>query len=128
MLHRGLRRFGPCVDGSGHANPQKLNMNGTHIRGLAVGSMLNERTAVRGPRALDDIAVSELPLSDFAEPAPLFVRLRNHDDAFLAVDRHRRIQCGRTASHILEKLPRGRTLHERRLGRLPFRLSPADRQ
>jgi hypothetical protein len=66
--------------------------------------------------------------SDFAEPMPLFIRLRNRDDAFLAVDRHRRIQYSRTASHIFEKLPRGRTLHERRLGQLPFRLSPADRQ
>jgi hypothetical protein len=30
----------------------------------------NERAAARGPRALHDIAVSELLLSDFAEPAP----------------------------------------------------------
>src|SRR5579864_59992 len=94
----------------------------------AVKSAPNERAAARGSLALDDIAVSELSLSDFAQPAPLFVRLRNRDDAFLAVNRHRRIQCGRTASQILEKLARGRTLHERRLGRLPFRLSPADRQ
>jgi hypothetical protein len=59
---------------------------------LAVRPIPNERAAVRAPRALDDIAVSELPLSGFAEPAPLFIRLRNRDDAFLAVDRHRRIQ------------------------------------
>jgi hypothetical protein len=77
---------------------------------LAVKSALNERAAAaRGSLALYDIAVSELPLSDFAQPVPLFIRLRNRDDAFLAVNRHRRIQCSGATSQILEKLPRGCT-------------------
>src|SRR3977135_4092638 len=50
--------------------------------------------------------------------AQSFARLRNRDHAFVAVDRHRRVQCGRAAAEVLQKLPCVRTLHESRLEQL----------
>ena len=41
-----------------------------------------------------------------------FIRRRDRDDAFLAVDRHGRVQCGRAAAEALKTLVRIRTLHQ----------------
>ena len=53
-----------------------------------------------------------------ADSPPSFTCLRDCDHPFLAVDRHRGVQCGRAGAEVLEKLARIRTPHEIRLEKL----------
>ena len=60
----------------------------------------------------------------FPSPSPAetevhsFTCRRNRDNASIAVDFHRRVQCSGAAANTLEKLLRAGTLHEKRLKQL----------